>query len=89
MTDEIIKKYGERVGYTKSQLNLFHEGGHRIRQVECLSQAAPRYSIEAEVVDAQHCNSGHQIGQKLILDHFDISRMIDEIEEELAGVPVA
>jgi glycosyltransferase involved in cell wall biosynthesis len=30
-----------------------------------------------------------QNGQKLILDHFDISRMIDEIEEELAGVPVA
>jgi hypothetical protein len=68
MTNEIIKKYGERVGYTKSQLNLFHEGGHRIRQVECLSQAAPHYSIEAEIVDAQHCNSGHQVGQKLVLD---------------------
>ena len=68
MAKEIIKKYAERVGYTKSQLDLFHESGHRIRQVERLSQAAPRYSIEAEVVDAQHCNSGHQIGQKLILD---------------------
>ncbi|MBW2412843.1 MAG: hypothetical protein JRF72_23850 [Deltaproteobacteria bacterium] len=68
MTKEIIKKYGQRVGYTKSQLDLFHEGRHRIRQVERLSQAAPHYGIEAEVIDAQNCNSGHQIGQKFILD---------------------
>lgn len=68
MSGEIIKKYAKRVGYSKSQLDLFHENGHRIRQVERLSQAAPAYSIEAEVIDAQHCNSGHHIGQKFILD---------------------
>ena len=65
---DIIKKYGQRVGYTKPQLESFLEGGHRIRQVERLSEAAPHYSIEAEIVEAKHCNSGHQVGQKLVLD---------------------
>ena len=68
MAKEIIKEYGQRVGYTKPQLDSFHDGGHRIRQVERLSEAAPHYSIEAEIVAAKHCNSGHQVGQKLILD---------------------
>ena len=68
MAKDIIEKYGQRVGYTPSQLHSFHKGGHRIRQVERLSQAAPHYSIEAEVIGAQHCNSGHQVGQKFILD---------------------
>lgn len=68
MAKDIIKKYGERVGYTKEQLKSFQEGGHRIRQVERLSEAAPHYSIEAEIVTSKHCNSGHQVGQKMILD---------------------
>lgn len=68
MAKEVIEKYGQRVGYTKSQLEAFHEGGHRIRQVERIAEAASQYSIEAEIVEAKHCNSGHQIGQKLILD---------------------
>ena len=68
MTEDIIAKYGQRVGYNKSELVSFHEGGHRIRHVERLAEAAPQYSIEAEIVEAKHCNSGHQVGQKLILD---------------------
>jgi hypothetical protein len=68
MTEEIIKKYGQRVGYTESEVAKFHEGGHRIRQVKRLSQVASLYSIEATVVHAKHCNSGHTVGQKLILD---------------------
>jgi uncharacterized repeat protein (TIGR04076 family) len=68
MTEEIIKRYAQRVGYTESEINRFHEGGHRIRQVNRLSQAAPKYSIRAEVVDAKHCNSGHKMGQTFILD---------------------
>lgn len=68
MAKDIIEKYGQRVGYTKSQIDAFHDGEHRIRHVERLSEAAPHYSIEAEIVEAKHCNSGHQIGQKLILD---------------------
>ena len=68
MTDEIIKKYGERVGYSETETKVFHEGGHRIRQVQRLSKAAALYSIEAEVVESKHCNSGHAKGQKFILD---------------------
>ncbi|MBU0734728.1 MAG: hypothetical protein KKG10_11325, partial [Proteobacteria bacterium] len=68
MTEEVVKKYGERVGYTESEVEKFHEGGHRIRQVKRLFQAASLNSIEAEVVHAKHCNSGHAVGQKFILD---------------------
>ena len=68
MTEEIIKWYGQRVGYTESEIESFHEGGHRIRQVSRLSQAASKYSIFAEVVNARHCNSGHTIGQTFTLD---------------------
>jgi hypothetical protein len=68
MTEEIVQKYGQRVGYTESEVEEFQEGGHRIRQVKRLSQVASLYSIEATVVHAKHCNSGHTVGQKLILD---------------------
>ena len=33
-----------------------------------LAKAAPLYSIEAEVVEAKHCNSRHEKGDKFILD---------------------
>jgi len=68
MAEEIIKKYGERVGYTDSETETFHKGGHRTRHVERLSEAAPLYSIEAEVVESRNCNTGHEKGQKFILD---------------------
>jgi hypothetical protein len=53
MTEEIIKKYGKRVGYTESELEAFHEGGHKIRQVKRLSRAAAKYSTEAEMVNSK------------------------------------
>jgi len=69
MSDEkIIGKYGERVGYAESEIERFQEGGHRVRQVKRLSRAASRYSIQAEVVRGKHCNSGHAVGEKFILD---------------------
>jgi uncharacterized repeat protein (TIGR04076 family) len=68
MDDSIIKKFGHRVNYSDSEMKLFEEGGHRLRHLKRLAQAAPLYSIEAEVVKSRHCNSGHEIGQKLILD---------------------
>ena len=68
MKKNIISKYGERVGYTESELERFQEGGHRIRQVNHLSQVASAYSIQAEVVEAKNCNSGHCVGQTFILD---------------------
>ncbi len=68
MSDDIIKKYGRRVGYTESEIERFHKGGHRVRQVQRLSQVASKYSILAEVVHAKHCNSGHIVGQTFTLD---------------------
>ncbi|UCG05787.1 MAG: hypothetical protein JSV83_18030 [Desulfobacterales bacterium] len=68
MTEEILQRYGQRVGYSGMELKLFREGGHRVRQVERLSKAAPNYSIEAEIVKARHCNSGYVQGQKFVLD---------------------
>ncbi len=65
---EVIRKYGERVGYTESEIETFYEGGHRTRHVERLSQAASKYSILAEVVDSKNCNSGHVVGQTFTLD---------------------
>jgi len=68
MVDDIIKKYGQRVGYNDSEMEKFREGGHRVRHVKRLSEAAPLYSIEAHVVRSRNCNSGHVEGQKLVLD---------------------
>ena len=68
MVDDIIKKYGQRVGYNDSEMKEFREGGHRVRHVKRLSEAAPLYSIEAQVVRSRNCNSGHVEGQKLVLD---------------------
>ena len=68
MKGSVIERYAERVGYSESELTAFGEQGHRIRHVERLAEAAPLYSIEAQVVKARHCNSGHFEGQKIILD---------------------
>ncbi|UCF83309.1 MAG: hypothetical protein JSV50_19370 [Desulfobacteraceae bacterium] len=68
MVEEIIKKYGQRVGYSGSEIEKFQEGGHRIRHVKGLGKAAPLFSIEAEVVKSRHCNSGHEKGQKFVMD---------------------
>ena len=68
MAETVIEKFGKRVGYTETEMKAFHEGGHRIRQVKRLSEAARLYSIEAEVVKSKHCNSGYTEGQRLVLD---------------------
>ncbi len=68
MNEDVIKRFADRVGYTEAEMEAFQEGGHRIRQVKRLAAAAPLYSIEAEVVEAKHCNSGHEKGQKFIMD---------------------
>lgn len=65
---DIVRRYAGRVGYSASEIERFREGGHRIRQVERLSRAAPNLSIVAEVVEARHCNSGHTVGQSFTLD---------------------
>jgi uncharacterized repeat protein (TIGR04076 family) len=66
--DEIVKRYGERVGYSKAEIEKLKEGGYRVRHLKRLSQAAPKYTIEAEVVKAGHCNTGYKIGDKFFMD---------------------
>jgi hypothetical protein len=68
MSEDILKRYSARVGYTAGEIDLFREGSHRIRHIDRLSEDAKLYSIIAEVVEARHCNSGHRTGQKLVLD---------------------
>jgi hypothetical protein len=66
--DEIVRSYGKRVGFSQEELERFHEEGHRVRHVRRLAEAAALYTIEAEVVKARHCNSGHAAGRKIVLD---------------------
>ena len=66
--DDAIQRFGQRVGYSSSEMEKFCEGSHRVRQVRRLSKAAPFYSIEAEVVRARHCNSGYKEGDTFVLD---------------------
>ena len=68
MSDDIIKKFAERIGYSNAETEQFKEGGHRTRHVRRLSEVARLYSIEAEVVKSRHCNTGHVVGQKIVLD---------------------
>jgi uncharacterized repeat protein (TIGR04076 family) len=68
MSDILLQKYADRVGYSENETMLFKKKGHRVRQIERLSKASGLYSIEATVVKARHCNSGHKTGQKIILD---------------------
>lgn len=68
MNDDILYNYARRVGYSEDEVILFRDKGHRLRQIERLFEASSLYSIEATVVKSRHCNSGHKIGQKIILD---------------------
>ncbi len=63
-----LKRFAERVGYGDAELAQFKEGDPRLRQMEKLGRAAARYSIQAEVIKARHCNSGYRVGDKFILD---------------------
>lgn len=68
MGEEVVRRYADRVGYDEGQVEAFREGGHRVRHVGRLAEAARRHTIEVEVVASRNCNSGHQVGQKLVLD---------------------
>jgi hypothetical protein len=50
--DEILRRYGGRVGYSEAELKKFREGGHRVRQVRRLS----------------HCNTGYILGDRFVVD---------------------
>ena len=68
MSRDILKRFAARVGYSPADLEHFQEGDPRLRQMEKLAKAAPRFSIEAKVVKSRHCNSGYQVGDRFILD---------------------
>jgi uncharacterized repeat protein (TIGR04076 family) len=63
-----IQAFIHRVNYGVEEIKQFREGGHRPRHVRRLAEAAPKYSIEARVVEARHCNSGYRKGDRFILD---------------------
>ncbi len=65
---DMIKRFGDRVGYAAADLERFREGDPRIRLIEKVARAASEYSIEARVVEARHCNSGYAVGDRFILD---------------------
>lgn len=67
-TDEILRQYGDRVGYDPSDLEKLQEGDFRARHIRRLAKAAAQFSIEAEVVASRHCNSGYKVGDKFVLD---------------------
>jgi hypothetical protein len=68
MCENILERFALCLGYTDADKEMFQEEGHRLRHIARLAEAAPLYSIEAEIVKARHCNSGYERGQKFILD---------------------
>ncbi len=66
--DKLFRRFGERIGYTEEEIANIGADDPRRRQVHRLAQAAPRYSLVAEVVAARHCNSGYRVGDRFILD---------------------
>jgi uncharacterized repeat protein (TIGR04076 family) len=65
---EILKRFGDRVGYTESDLKKFRDNDPRVRLMERVAIAAARCSIEVTVIESRHCNSGHKVGEKFVLD---------------------
>ncbi len=65
---DMLKRFGDRVGYTEADLKNFQESDPRVRLMEKIAPAAARYSIEALVVQARHCNSGYKAGDRFVLD---------------------
>ena len=66
--EKIIKRYAKRVGYSDAEIEKLSEGKHRVRHINRVFNAAPLYSIEAEVVKARHCSSGYTEGDRFVLD---------------------
>jgi hypothetical protein len=64
----VLKRFGDRVGYTASDLQHFSEDDPRLRLMERLAADAAKYSIQAAVVSSRHCNSGYEIGHKFVMD---------------------
>jgi uncharacterized repeat protein (TIGR04076 family) len=66
--NESVKRFGDRIGYTASDMEQFGEDDPRIRHLKRIESAASQYSIVAEVVETKHCNSGYRVGDRFVLD---------------------
>jgi uncharacterized repeat protein (TIGR04076 family) len=67
-TRDALRRFGDRVGFSDADLEHFTYGDPRTRLLERIAKPASQYSIEAKVVRARHCNSGHKVGDRFILD---------------------
>lgn len=65
---DYLPRYAQRVGYSEEDLGHIGPNDPRRRHINRLAEAAGKYTIVAEVVASEHCNSGHKIGDKLYLD---------------------
>ena len=68
MANDILKKYGDRVGFSPEDLDHIKERDFRRRHIEHISKVAARYSIVAEVIKSRHCHSKHNVGDRFVLD---------------------
>lgn len=66
--DPVLSQYARRVGYDAQDLAHLGPGDPRSRHIARLAEASQRYSIVAEVIEARHCNSGYQVGDRFVLD---------------------
>ncbi len=64
----VLERYGQRVGYNEEDMAHLGDKDPRTRHIRMLSQAARNYSIQAEVIESRHCNSGHRVGDTFVLD---------------------
>lgn len=68
MIADMLERFGQRVGYTNTDLKNFQDQDPRVRLMEKIAAEAARFSIEAVVVQAKHCNSGYKPGDRFVLD---------------------
>lgn len=67
-SDEVLKKYAERVGWSEADLAAIGPDDVRRRHIANLARAAGKWSIVAEVTKAEHCSSGYTPGTRFTLD---------------------
>ncbi len=63
-----FERFADRVGYDQTDKDRFEPGDPRLRHMERMAEAAKRYTIEVEVVEARHCNAEHEVGDKFVLN---------------------
>jgi hypothetical protein len=68
LSEDIVERFANRVGYNPTEVKTLEDGGHRIRHINRLARAVSLYSIVAEAVSVRHCNSGHEAGQLFVMD---------------------